>query len=121
MGERLGRFIGKYRDEYFLPDKRNQQIIFSYKPKPGAEQAIYKKISDITISMKGSDYLNLPELTFNELEVNLSEKEIKTLEIMKKDLVATIDEDEITASNAAALSGKLLQMANGAVYADEGI
>ena len=120
MGERLGRFIGKYRDEYFLPDKRNQQIIFSYKPKPGAEEAIYKKISDITISMKGSDYLNLPELTFNELEVNLSEKEIKTLEIMKKDLVATIDEDEITASNAAALSGKLLQMANGAVYADEG-
>lgn len=119
MGERLGRFIGKYRDEYFLPDKRNQQIIFSYKPKPGAEKAIYKKISDISISMKGSDYLKLPELTINEVEVKLSEKESKTLDAMKKDLVATIDEDEITASNAAALSNKLLQMANGAVYGDE--
>lgn len=118
MGERLGKFIGKYREEYFVPDKRNQQIIFSYKPKPGAEKAIYKKISDITISMKGSDYLKLPELIVNKVEVNLSEKEIKTLDTMKKDLVATIDEDEITASNAAALSNKLLQMANGAVYDD---
>ncbi len=118
MGERLGKFIGKYREEYFVPDKRNQQIIFSYKPKPGAEKAIYKKISDITISMKGSDYLKLPELIVNKVQVNLSEKEIKTLDTMKKDLVATIDEDEITASNAAALSNKLLQMANGAVYDD---
>ncbi|WP_454665255.1 SNF2-related protein [Acidilutibacter cellobiosedens] len=118
MGERLGKFIGKYREEYFVPDKRNQQIIFSYKPKLGAEKAIYKKISDITISMKGSDYLKLPDLIVNKVEVNLSEKEIKTLDTMKKDLVATIDEDEITASNAAALSNKLLQMANGAVYDD---
>ncbi len=118
MGERLGKFIGKYREEYFVPDKRNQQIIFSYKPKLGAEKAIYNKISDITISMKGSDYLKLPELIVNKVEVNLSEKEIKTLDTMKKDLVATIDQDEITASNAAALSNKLLQMANGAVYDD---
>ena len=69
MGQRLGKFIGRYRDEYFLPDKRNQQIIFTYKAKPGAEQAIYKKISDITISMNGTDYLNLPKLTLNEFEV----------------------------------------------------
>ena len=118
MGERLGRFIGKYREEYFVPDKRNQQIIFSYKPKPGAEKAIYEKISDITISMKGSDYLKLPELIINKVQVTLSKKEIKSLDEMKKDLVASIDEDEITASNAAALSNKLLQMANGAVYGD---
>jgi len=119
MGQRLGRFIGRYRDEYFLPDKRNQQIIFTYKPKPGAEQAIYKKISDITISMKGTDYLKLPELTLNEVEVKLADKDIQSLDEMKKDLIATIGEEEITASNAAALSGKLLQMANGAVYGDE--
>lgn len=119
MGQRLGRFIGRYRDEYFLPDKRNQQIIFTYKPKPGAEQAIYKKISDITISMKGTDYLKLPELTLNEVDVKLADKDIQSLDEMKKDLIATIGEEEITAANAAALSGKLLQMANGAVYGDE--
>ncbi len=119
MGQRLGRFIGRYRDEYFLPDKRNQQIIFTYKPKPGAEQAIYRKISDITISMKGTDYLELPKLTLNEVEVKLADKDIQSLDEMKKDLIATIGEEEITAANAAALSGKLLQMANGAVYGDE--
>jgi len=116
LGQRLGRFIGRYRDDYFVPDKRNQQIIFSYKPKPGAEDAIYKKISDITISMKGSDYLKLPELVINEVQVNLSEKEMKILDDMKKELVTTVKDDEITAANAAALSNKLLQMANGAVY-----
>jgi SNF2 family DNA or RNA helicase len=119
MGQRLGRFIGRYRDEYFLPDKRNQQIIFTYKAKPGAEQAIYKKISDITISMKGTDYLNLPKLTLNEVEVKLSDKDMESLDEMRKDLIATIGEEEITAANAAVLSNKLLQMANGAVYGDE--
>lgn len=120
LGERLGRFIGKYREDFFVPDKRNQQIIFSYKPKPGAEDAIYKKISDITISMKGSDYLKLPELVINEVEVNLSEKEIKILDDMKKELVTMVKDDEISAANAAALSNKLLQMANGAVYDELG-
>ncbi len=74
MGQRLGRFIGRYREDYFVPDKRNQQVIFSYKPKPGAEEAIYRLISDITISMKGSDYLKLPELVINEVPMKLSEK-----------------------------------------------
>lgn len=120
MGQRLGRFIGKYREDYFSPDKRNQQIVFSYKPKPGAEETIYQRISDITISMKGFDYLKLPELVMNEVPVRLSEKEMETVETMKRDLVAMIKGEEITAANAAALSGKLLQMANGAVYDDEG-
>lgn len=120
MGQRLGRFIGKYREDYFSPDKRNQQIVFSYKPKPGAEEMIYQRISDITISMKGSDYLKLPELVMNEIPVRLSEKEMETVETMKRDLVAMIKGEEISAANAAALSGKLLQMANGAVYDDEG-
>lgn len=120
MGQRLGRFIGRYREDYFVPDKRNQQVIFSYKPKPGAEEAIYRLISDITISMKGADYLKLPELVINEVDVKLSEKEMKILDIMKRDLIATVKGEEITAANAAALSGKLLQMANGAVYDDQG-
>jgi len=120
MGQRLGRFIGKYREDYFSPDKRNQQIVFSYKPKPGAEEMIYQRISDITISMKGSDYLKLPELVMNEVPVRLSEKEMETVEAMKRDLVAMIKGEEISAANAAALAGKLLQMANGAVYDDEG-
>jgi SNF2 family DNA or RNA helicase len=121
MGQRLGRFIGRYREDYFVPDKRNQQVIFSYKPKPGAEEAIYRLISDITISMKGSDYLKLPELVINEVPVKLSEKEMKTLDTMKRDFITTVKGEEITAANAAALSGKLLQMANGAVYDDQGV
>jgi SNF2 family DNA or RNA helicase len=120
MGQRLGRFIGRYREDYFVPDKRNQQVIFSYKPKPGAEEAIYRLISDITISMEGADYLKLPELVINEVDVKLSEKEMKILDVMKRDLIATVKGEEITAANAAALSGKLLQMANGAVYDDQG-
>lgn len=120
LGLRLGRFIGRYRGDYFVPDKRNQQIIFSYKPKPGAEDAIYRLISDITISMRGSDYLKLPDLLVNEVLVKLSEKEMETLDAMKRDLITTIKGEEITAANAAALSGKLLQMANGAVYDEQG-
>ena len=120
MGERLGRFIGRYREEFFVPDKRNQHVIFSYKPKPGAEETIYGLIYDITISMKGSDYLKLPEMVINEVPVKLSEKEIETMDRMKRDLITTVKGEEISAANAAALSGKLLQMANGAVYDDQG-
>lgn len=120
MGQRLGRFIGRFREAYFVPDKRNQHVIFSYKPKPGAEEAIYQLISDITISMKGSDYLKLPKLVINEVPVKLSNSEMKTLDSMKRDLITIVKGDEITAANATALSGKLLQMANGAVYDDQG-
>ena len=120
MGKRLGKFIGRFRESYFDPDKRNQYMIFSYKPKPGAEEAIYEKISDITISMKGTDYLKLPDLVMNEMPVSLNQKEKETLDVMKRDLITTIKGEDITASNAAALSNKLLQMANGAVYDDNG-
>jgi hypothetical protein len=72
-------------------------VIFSYKPKPGAEEAIYRLISDITISMKGTDYLKLPELVINEVPVKLSEKEMKTLDTMKRDLITTVKGEEITA------------------------
>ena len=75
MGRRLGRFITRYRSAYFQPDKRNAQVVFSYKPLPGAEDAIYEKISDITISMRAGDYLDMPECVVNEVKVDLSEKE----------------------------------------------
>jgi len=119
MGARLGRFIGQYRTTYFFPDKRNGQIIYSYKPQPNAEQQIYDKISDITISMKSTDHLKMPELISTQLEVELSESENKKYEELKRDLVLAMPDGEITAANAASLTGKLSQMANGAVYSDE--
>lgn len=119
MGERLGRFIGQYRTSYFKPDKMNGQIIFSYKPLPGAEKQIYNKISDITISMKSTDHIKMPELVNSRYVVHLSEKEQERYEELKKDLVLQLPDGEITAANAASLSTKLCQMANGAVYSDD--
>lgn len=120
MGQRLGRFIGQYRTNYFMPDKRNGQIIYSYKPLPGAEAEIYRRISDITISMKSTDHLKMPELISTECEVRLSDEEQKRYDDLKEDLVLQLPGGDITAANAASLSGKLCQMANGAVYSDTG-
>lgn len=120
MGERLGRFIGQYRASYFRPDKQNGQVVFSYKPLPGAEKQIYSKISDITISMKSTDHLRMPELVDSRYTVYLSETEREKYEELKKDLVLQLPDGEITAANAASLSGKLSQMADGAVYTDAG-
>lgn len=116
MGKRLGRFIGEYRNNYFEPDKRNGQIIFSYKPLPNAEETIYKKISDITISMKSTDYLEMPKLIKSNYSVVLDEKEWDKYQELKEGLVLELPNGEITASNAAVLSNKLSQMANGAIY-----
>lgn len=120
MGQRLGRFITKYRTDYFMPDKRNGQIIYTYKPLPYAEDAIYRQISDITISMKSTDHLQMPELINSEYTVQLSEDEQKHYAELKQELVLTLEDGEITAANAASLSGKLSQMANGAIYDDNG-
>ena len=120
MGARLGRFISHYRLEYFQPDKRNGQVIFSYKPLPGAEQRIYDKISDITISMRSTDLLQMPELISSEYAVHLSDDEKKRYDALKQDLVLALPDGDITAANAAALTGKLCQMANGAIYTDDG-
>lgn len=119
LGQRLGRYITHYRNAYFTPDKRNGEVIFSYKPLPGAEEAIYEKISDITISMKSCDYLKLPECVINEVPVVMSEEEMSIYDRFREDMVAKIKDQEIDAANAAVLSGKLLQMANGAVYDDD--
>lgn len=119
MGERLYRFIGQYRNEFFKPDRRNGNIVYSYKALPGAEKEIYDRISDITISMKAVDHLKMPELISTEYPVTLDEEERKRYDDMKKDLILALPKHEITAANAAALSNKLSQMANGAVYADD--
>lgn len=119
LGQRLGRYITHYRSSYFVPDKRNAEIIFSYKPQPGAEERIYSQISDITISMKSADYLKMPECVINEVPVYLSEKEWSIYSDFRDEMVANLGDEEIDAVNAAVLSGKLLQMANGAVYDDK--
>jgi len=120
MGERLGRFIGGYRDRYFMPDKRNAQIVYSYKLRDKAEDAIYDKISDICISMKACDYLNMPKRIFNKVEVQMDEKEEKLYKKLETEMLLSFVEGDIDAVNAAALSNKLLQMANGAVYDENG-
>lgn len=120
LGQRLGRFITNYRTDYFVPDKRNGQVIYSYKPLPHAEDAIYRQISDITISMRSTDHLLMPELINAEYPVQLSDGELSHYERLKRDLVLNLPEGEVTAANAASLSGKLSQMANGAIYDDSG-
>ena len=120
MGERLGRFIGLFRNAYFKPDRVNGPIVYSYKLLPGADQKIYDKISDITISMKGIDYLQMPELISSCHTVYMDEEEKQKYEVMKEQLVLSLPDGEVTAANAASLSGKLLQMSNGAIYTDDG-
>ena len=120
MGKRLGRYITHYRNQFFTPDKRNGQVVFSYKPLPGAEEQIYSAISDITISMKAADHLKMPELVLNEVSVSLSDKEREIYDAMRRELVVSLGEEEIDAVNAAALANKLSQMANGAVYGEDG-
>ena len=120
MGERLGRYIGGYRERYFVPDKRNRDVVFSYKPKEGAEEAIYEKISDICVSMKAADHLNMPELITSNVEVEMSEKEQKMYDDLKSDLILPFEGGDIDAQSAVGLSNKLHQMANGAVYDENG-
>ncbi len=123
MGQRLGRFIGHYRDAYFTPDRRNGNIVYTYKPRPGAEQQIYEKIRDITVSMKALDHLPMPELLYNRYPVSLSESERSQYKSLCNDLILELSskgKPVITAANAAALSNKLCQLANGCVYSDDG-
>ena len=119
LGERLGRYITHYRNEYFLPDKRNGAVIFSYKPQKNAEERIYRRLADMTISMKSTEYLKMPELILNELEINLDEEDQTKYKKFKKEMVMIIQEKEIDAINAASLSNKLIQLANGSIYDED--
>lgn len=119
-GKRLGRFITGFRDQYFVPDKRNGQVVFSYKPKEGAADAIYDRISDMTISMKALDYLQMPERLDHEVLVEMSPKEKDLYQTFKQELVVSFKDQVLDAINSASLSNKLLQLANGSVYGEEG-
>lgn len=120
MGQRLGRYITHYRDRYFVPDKRNKEIVFSYKPKEGAEEAIYRAISDICISMKSGDYIKLPDVVESNVEVEMSAEERKFYDRLKQDLILTFPDGDIDATSAVGLSNKLLQMAGGSCYDENG-
>ena len=117
-GVRLGRFIGRYREAYFRAAGMNPYtgVVYNYIPLPGAEEAIYSKISDISVSMKALDYLDMPESVTVNHYVDMEPAERDLYDAMKKELLVEVDGETIDAANAAVLSGKLLQMANGALY-----
>ena len=117
-GVRLGQFITRYREAYFKPAGMNPYtgVVYNYVPRPGAEELIYQKIADISVSMKAKDYLHMPECLTVTHNVEMDPEERKLYDSMKEDLLVDVEGDTLTADNAAALSNKLLQMANGAVY-----
>jgi len=121
MGKRLGRFITHFREAYFVPDKYNLNIVYSYKPLPFAEEAIYEKISDICISMRNTELLNMPDLVVSDVECVMGTKEKKMYDELKKNYILPFAEGDIDATSAAALSLKLRQIANGAVYVDKDV
>lgn len=116
QGERLGKNITAYRNTYFDPGKRNRTVIFSYVPKPGAEKAIYKTISDIAVSLKAVDHIKMPERVDNYIKLKMPRNVKAIYQKMERDYLVSIDEEMITATSAGVVANKLLQMANGAVY-----
>lgn len=119
-GERLGKYITHYRDQYFTPGRRNGTIVYNWNLRPGADQAIYDNIADITVSMRTTDYLQLPEATHQHITVQLPAKARKHIDTLKRDLVLDLEDDTIDAANAATLSLKLQQLAGGAIYNEAG-
>lgn len=121
QGERLGRTLGWYRDEYFRPGMRNGYVVYKWEPRKGAQQEIERRISDICVSMSAEDYLQLPKRIDREIRITLTGVERRLYETMEEDQILQISEDEtVAALSAAAVMTKLLQMANGSVYTDEG-
>ncbi len=141
MGKRLGNFISRYREAYFLPDRWGNGQVYSWKLRYGADEAIWQRISDITVSMKSVDHLKMPECVMNNVTVHMDEKEKAQYETLKEELFLRIvsganqrrgtegglegdrkalQEYTVDAKNASVLCGKLAQLANGAVYSDNG-
>ena len=121
-GERLGKRHTQFRERYFQPDKRGADgMVYSYEAKPGTEASILEKISDICISMKAEDYLQLPDVTYHEIPVELDSKSLKAYYELEREMVLQLPEDDetISVTSAAALSNKLLQLANGALYDED--
>lgn len=120
QGKRLYKTIGQYRERFFLPDKRNAQIVYSYKPKTDAEPTIRSLISDICVSVSPEDFLELPDCVYQSQSLVLSNKSKKAYNEMEQKLVLELAETEITAVNAGVLTNKLLQIASGSVYDENG-
>lgn len=118
-GQRLGKTITGYKQQYFSPDKMNGHIVYSYKLREGSEEAIHNKISDLCISMMAKDYLDIPERIDNIININLPVKAKDMYKALEKDLVIALEENDIVASNAAVLANKLLQITNGAIYSED--
>lgn len=121
-GERLGRYYTHFRDRFFEPGRRSREVIYSYDPKDGALQVVMDRISDICISMKASDYLQLPKCLVDDVPVELDAKARKAYDQLERDMVLALPEGDIDVASAAGLSNKLQQLANGAVYdGDHGV
>ena len=118
-GQRLEKRIGQYREKYFSPDQRDREHVFSYMPKPGAEEIIWQRIGDICVSMKAEDYLELPDCIFSTVPVVLDDKAEKAYQKLEKDMLLEVNESTIDAGSAAVLTNKLLQLCNGAVYDEQ--
>lgn len=118
-GQRLGRTITGFRDRYFTPGKRNGHIVYQWNLKPGADQEIYNAIADITVSMRTTDYLNLPACTYTNHTIHLTPPQRRNYDELRKQMVTTIDDDTIDAPSAGVLAGKLQQLASGAIYTDD--
>mgnify|MGYP004540402791 CR=1 FL=1 len=120
-GERLGKRYTQFRERYFDPGDRGQNVVYNYKAKPGTEESILSKISDICISMKAEDYLQLPDIIFHQVPVELDPKARKAYKKLEREMVLNLpeDEEEISVTSAAALSNKLLQLSNGAIYGED--
>lgn len=119
-GKRLFKTLRQYKDTYFLPDKRNSHVIFTYKLKDGAERLIKERIDDICISLKSGDYIEMPDCVYQEHSLRLSDSTLKKYRILERDLVLELAETDITAVNAGVLTNKLLQIASGSVYDETG-
>lgn len=118
-GERLGRYYTHFRERYFEPGRRSRDVIYEYDPKDGAQDAVMKKIADICISMKASDYLQLPACIYDDVPVVLTPKAKKAYRELEKTMILALPDGDIDVTSAAALSNKLQQLANGAIYDDE--
>ncbi len=119
QGQRLGRYYTHFRERYFEPGKRSREVIYQYDPKDGAEAAILERISDICISMKAADYLQLPKIIYDDIPVVLDAKAKKAYTELERKMILELPDDVIDVTSAAALSNKLQQLANGAIYNDE--
>ena len=118
-GQRLGRTITAYRQEFFTPGRRNRNVVFEYVPRPEAEQKIYGRIKDVAVSLKATDYIKMPERIDNYIKLQMPKRVEALYQEMEKEYILTLNEEDITAASAAVVCGKLLQMANGAVYTNE--